>query len=404
MWPSGKAPGFGPGIRGFESLHPSHEKSRRSCDLGLFLWLRCYYYDMSTYPSVPSESKNNINAAADLLARGKIKSGKVSSDDIDTATNLVNAWRVSHSYPLKTLNVNLRRKVKEFDDAVVAQRLKRMPTILDKLVREPNMELTTMQDLGGVRGIVSDVPTVYKIVDKYRLRSTHELVHERDYINSPRGTDGYRSYHIVFKYRSSVKSARQYNGLRIEIQIRTKLQHNWATAVETMGVILGQQLKSRKGEKAWLDFFAAVSSAFAHIEKTPLVPGYEKMTKKESFDLVKKLEAKLNAIEKFSGFSRAMTHVEGGNVGRPRQGYYLLRLDLSDHNIVITPYARDDATKASNALESLENEAKNNPNIDALLVSVGPLDELRKAYPNYFLDVTEFIDQLKNIIKSSGSR
>ena len=26
MWPSGKAPGFGPGIRGFESLHPSHKK------------------------------------------------------------------------------------------------------------------------------------------------------------------------------------------------------------------------------------------------------------------------------------------------------------------------------------------------------------------------------------------
>ena len=23
-WPSGKAPGFGPGIRGFESLTPSH--------------------------------------------------------------------------------------------------------------------------------------------------------------------------------------------------------------------------------------------------------------------------------------------------------------------------------------------------------------------------------------------
>lgn len=25
MWPSGKAPGFGPGIRGFESLHPSQD-------------------------------------------------------------------------------------------------------------------------------------------------------------------------------------------------------------------------------------------------------------------------------------------------------------------------------------------------------------------------------------------
>ncbi len=28
MSPSGKAPGSGPGIRGFESLHPSHEKSQ----------------------------------------------------------------------------------------------------------------------------------------------------------------------------------------------------------------------------------------------------------------------------------------------------------------------------------------------------------------------------------------
>ncbi len=26
MSPSGKAPGFGPGIRGFESLHPSQDK------------------------------------------------------------------------------------------------------------------------------------------------------------------------------------------------------------------------------------------------------------------------------------------------------------------------------------------------------------------------------------------
>ncbi len=28
MWPSGKAPGFGPGIRGFESLHPSQDSTK----------------------------------------------------------------------------------------------------------------------------------------------------------------------------------------------------------------------------------------------------------------------------------------------------------------------------------------------------------------------------------------
>ena len=40
VWPSGKAHGFGPCIRGFESLHPSHRKSLRSFDLRLFLLLK----------------------------------------------------------------------------------------------------------------------------------------------------------------------------------------------------------------------------------------------------------------------------------------------------------------------------------------------------------------------------
>jgi hypothetical protein len=37
MWPSGKAPGFGPGIRGFESLHPSHAETGLLCPV--FAWL-----------------------------------------------------------------------------------------------------------------------------------------------------------------------------------------------------------------------------------------------------------------------------------------------------------------------------------------------------------------------------
>jgi ppGpp synthetase/RelA/SpoT-type nucleotidyltranferase len=362
----------------------------------LFYW----YHKSMPYPSVPTESKSKINAAATLLARGKIKSGKTSSDDINKAIELVNAWRVSHSYPLKTLNVNLRRKVKGYKGAVVAQRLKRMPTILDKLVREPTMQLTTMQDLGGVRAIVADIKTVNKITEKYKSGTSHELIDEKDYIAYPRGTDGYRSHHLVFKYKSNVDAAQQYNGLRIEMQIRTKLQHNWATAVETMGAILGQQLKSRQGEKDWLQFFAATSSAFAHIEGTALVPGYERLSKEETFKLVKKRERALNAIEKFSAFSRAMSFVnrDENKPGRPSQGYYLLELNLENHRVTITPYKSEDATRASQALERLEKEAKNNTYIDALLVSVGPLDELSKAYPNYFLDVREFVGQLQKII------
>jgi len=61
--------------------------------------------------------------------------------------------------------------------------------------------------------------------------------------------------------------------LFVELQLRIKLQHAWATAVETMGTFLGQGLKARQGESHGLRFFDLVSFAFAHIEKAPRIPG-----------------------------------------------------------------------------------------------------------------------------------
>lgn len=331
-----------------------------------------------------------------------MKRGSTSTAAIDDALDAVNAWRVAHTYPLNTFNVNLRGKVRHLKEPVVAQRLKRMPTILDKLNREPTMEYTNMQDIGGVRAILNSNKEVKSIVQKYKSSRNHVLVGEKDYITSPRHSDGYRSHHLIYKYENHLKAAEQYNGLRIEVQLRTKLQHTWATAVETMGAILGQQLKSRQGEQAWLDFFAVVSSAFAHIEKTPLVPKYAHLTKEETFQLVKEKEAALNAIEKLLSFSTAMRYVynDRGRVGRPKSGYVLLKLNMKDRSITIQPYTKDEAERASFAYEQLENEAQLNPDIDSVLVSVGPLDELRKAYPNYFLDVRGFVGELLKI-KSS---
>ena len=51
----------------------------------------------------------------------------------------------------------------------------------------------------------------------------------------------------VLRYKN--KLVPHHDDLRIEMQIRTKLQHIWATAVETMGTFLGQALKSRQGDQ-----------------------------------------------------------------------------------------------------------------------------------------------------------
>jgi hypothetical protein len=46
---------------------------------------------------------------------------------------------------------NLRYYAAEEGKPVVAQRLKKFPTIAGKLLREPGMKLSRMADIGGVR-------------------------------------------------------------------------------------------------------------------------------------------------------------------------------------------------------------------------------------------------------------
>ena len=138
------------------------------------------------------------------------------------------------------------------------------------------MKLATMQDIGGVRAILASVKEVNDLMHKYRgsKRLAHQLIGHKNYVEEPRSEDGYRSIHLIYSYKNN--QVARYDGLRIELQIRTRLQHIWATAVESMGTVLGQALKSRRGNQDWLDFFALISSAFALREKTAPVPRFRK--------------------------------------------------------------------------------------------------------------------------------
>ena len=64
----------------------------------------------------------------------------------------------------------------------------------------------------------------------------------------------------------------QWQGLNTEIQIRSQFQHQWATAVETVGTFTGDELKFGRGSVDWLRFFALVSSFIAGLEEKAIVP------------------------------------------------------------------------------------------------------------------------------------
>lgn len=49
---------------------------------------------------------------------------------------------------------------------------------------------------------------------------------------------------------------------------------------------------------------------------------------------------------------------------------------------------------------SLEKKYKDDENMDVVLVSVGDLKAIKRAYPNYFLDTNDFIAKLKHIFEN----
>jgi len=349
------------------------------------------------FSPVPSESKRSINKAGQILTI--LKSN---NEEIRWALDLANRWRACHAYPINTFQATLRGKIKNYDgDSIVAQRLKRMPTIIDKLKRYPSMQLTTMQDIGGVRAVLSAPPDVYKLATEYKSigRFDHELVDEKDYIANPRDEDGYRSLHLIYKYQNIRNPS--YDGLRLELQLRTKLQHTWATAVETMGTFLGQALKSRKGDKEWIDFFAIVSAAFSIKERTPAIPRYSELSPKEVHLAVARANTNLGALEKMRGFSIAVDQISKTRNSRNSSFYHLIILNSLEKNVQIRAYDRENLAAAMEDYSQYEEEAAMGKMIEPVLVSAGPIDTLRRAYPNFFLDIGDFVRIVARIVASA---
>jgi ppGpp synthetase/RelA/SpoT-type nucleotidyltranferase len=146
----------------------------------------------------------------------------------------------------------------------VSQRLKRIPTIVDKLRREPTMQLASMQDIGGCRAILENVPDLRRV--ERRLRKNRPPLRVFDYIDAPKAS-GYRGVHVVVSY-PDVEGANR----AIEVQLRTRVMHEWAFTVERLGGRLRLDLKSNIGPKPVLDFLRAASEAMAIEEKGGVVP------------------------------------------------------------------------------------------------------------------------------------
>src|SRR5262249_4383154 len=279
----------------------------------------------------PDYTREQVNGAAKTLNELFEKYGDelVWSDGderlFDRSIMIVNNWRACHGYPLNIFQNNLRRSAKKLDGtALIAQRTKRLRSIAAKLERQPTMKLTQMQDIGGCRAVVKSVLAVRRLDEFYRKKSDikHGLATRDDYIQSPRKS-GYRGIHLVYRYFSDKRAGAKYNGLKIEMQLRSLYQHAWATTVETVGTFIGQALKSSSGPEEWQRFFALMGSVIAMRERTPLVPDTP-TNQKELIEELHEHATDLNVRHLLRGYAETLRKVEEAP---EKAHYYLLKLD-----------------------------------------------------------------------------
>ena len=197
--------------------------------------------------AILSFSREEINKAGKLLALAD------SPDELpEESLVAIGNWRACHGWPLNTFKLWLLEKAKHLDNgSLVAQRLKRLKSIAQKLKRFPGIKLSQMQDIAGCRAILPTVKHVDGLVLKYRKSDIkHELIRMDDYIREPKAS-GYRGIHLIYRYFSDKNTT--YNDLKVEVQLRSTAQHLWATAVETVGTFTQQALKSSTGKRIGLD-------------------------------------------------------------------------------------------------------------------------------------------------------
>ncbi|GJE02869.1 RelA/SpoT domain-containing protein [Methylobacterium isbiliense] len=343
--------------------------------------------------AVPDYSRNQVDKAGFVLA-----DPAASAAELAWAYVVINNWRSAHSYPLNTMQINLRGKIKRMGKSVlVAQRIKRLESIRAKIERNQTstIQLSQMQDIGGCRAVLPSSIDVSKLVAAYKgSRFAHQLKGEKDYINSPK-KDGYRCHHLIYQYFSTPKQNSAYDKLRIEIQIRSINQHAWATALEAVGIFTRQALKSNQGNDDWLRFFALTSSAIAVMERTPIVPETPS-NQSELINEIAHLCNKLQVFDVLEAYGRTILHVTGAETKFAK--YYLVNLSLQDNTISVNRFRIDQSEIANIQYLEAEKKAQEGSGDQVVLVSVDSIKALRRAYPNYFSDTRRFTKLLRNIL------
>ena len=354
--------------------------------------------EIKNFPQL-SFSKKAVRQAGEAL-KNQLHWTPGNEEEVIEIFRIASNWRDSHAFPMNRMKAELHGRMGALRlKGLTAARLKRMPSIRNKL-RRLSGNLSQIQDLGGCRAVVTDMCSARLLVESIKQQFPHELIREDAYMDKPRES-GYRSHHLVFSFEPRNVDESELSGRRIELQIRSRLQHSWATAVETVGLFVGDDFKGGFGDENWLRLFELMSAEIAYAEGCNTASD----SRRERVGEIKQLSDQLNAVQMLDTLSVAASDSERRYFGRfYKPKFCLIKFDRSARNVEVDYFdnAREIALSYGSAEEHSLRATGNH--LDIVVVELDKIEDLKDAYPNYFGDVRLFKNNLTEIVEGGEVR
>ena len=261
---------------------------------------------------------------------------------------------------------------------IVTYRIKRIDTIVEKLHRfhdNPNgsMKLSRMWDIAGCRCIMNspDIDKLYKLLE-FVENEYGDDCKINDYIEEPKSS-GYRSIHVYVKEKQTQKP--------IEIQIRNKEHHNWATLVEIVDLLYGTKNKEN-GAISRLGRFLYLYSRVEDLSEA-------------DFSEMLKIERKMKVFEKMSSvLTRNYLNIRKQWLKqKPKGSYFVITANRKGSEIVsFSSFERAESVYYEKYL------ANSDSNIVLTHLKLPEFAQISMAYSNYVLAMHAFFDDYRVLV------